>query len=323
MKRLAFCLMLAVIILLISLRLLLVGAFAAKVLDKSAYLDAWKGEVSRRSETMNGIFADIYDRTEGRFPVILVHGVNPTGKDSPDIVRVAEAFAQVGFKVIAPDFPRMKRQNVSSKDSDDLRAVVGAVEGDVGMVCISYGCGPALIAAASDGIRDRVRFIVTFAGYFDMVSQLRYIVTTTNNPLGYDKWTYAAANATQIGSDSDRYWEMFGATTNDEFERRFAALPADVSARIRSISPSRTISRLRARLIIVHGENDPCIPTSESLDLAAAAANLGIEHDLFVFHIYGHTRPDLPAVSWTTLKETYLPEGFKLLRLANAVLSQR
>ena len=239
MKRLAFCLM-TVIILLISLRLLLVGAFAAKVLDKGAYLDAWKGEVSRRSETMNGIFADIYDRgTEGRFPVILVHGVNPTGKDSPDIVRVAEAFAQVGFKVIAPDFPRMKRQNVSSKDSDDLRAVVGAVEGDVGMVCISYGCGPALIAASSDGIRDRVRFIVTFAGYFDMVSQLRSIVTTTNNPLGYDHWTSAAATATQIGSDSDREGDRLGGCSNGGVGGGCGGLGGAGSAGVGGCSPGR------------------------------------------------------------------------------------
>jgi pimeloyl-ACP methyl ester carboxylesterase len=272
----------------------------------------------------HGITFDLYSVRERRgFPLIMVHGVNATGKDNLDIVRVAESFAQIGFNVIVPDLTRMKQQSVSRQDIDDVLAVAETIPGKFGMVCISYGCGPTLVAAADDAVRDRVPFVVTFAGYFDMVAELRFMVTSPDNPLGYDKWRYAAANATLIGNDSERYWDMFRAGTAEEFDRRFADLPPEVAARIRAISPSGALPRLKARLIIVHGHDDPCIPLSQSMDLAAAAESLGIQHQLFVFSIYGHTQPQWPPLTWQTLKSTYVPEGLKMLRLANLVLSQR
>ena len=181
--------LLAIVLAVLLVRVLLVGAFVAKILGRNDYLDGWKGAVSRQTTTIAGIVSDNYSRNSNAgFPVVIVHGVNTTGKDNLDIVRVAQSFAQVGFQVIVPDLTRMKEQAVSRQDAEDVLKVLESVGGNVGIVCISYGCGPALIAAADADVRYRVQFVVTFAGFFDMVSQLRFLVTAPENPLGYDKW---------------------------------------------------------------------------------------------------------------------------------------
>ncbi len=320
----AALLLFAAVFVLFAYRLVLVTAFAAKILDHPQYLNLLKGPVSRTTQTSHGLTFDVYSPAVRRpATLMMIHGVNPTGKDHPDIIRIAETLSQVGFKVIVPDLTRMKRQSVSSQDSEDVLTVAQTFPEEFGMVCISYGCGPTLVAAAADAVRDRVRFVITFAGYFDMVSELRYMVTSPDNALGYDKWIYASANAAQIGNDSQKYWDMFRSSTTEEFDRRFADLPPEVIARVHAISPSHSVSQLKAHLIVVHGEDDPCIPVSQSRELDSAAESAGLEHNLFVFRIYGHTQPQWPALSWRSFGDTYVPEGFKMFRLANLVLSLR
>jgi len=50
-----------------------------------------------------------------------------------------------------------------------------------------------------------------------------------------------------------------------------AALPAETRVLLDALSPARHVSRLRARLVLVHGRDDPAVPVTESLRLAAAA----------------------------------------------------
>ncbi len=56
------------------------------------------------------LHADLYVPKEGglHFPLVIVHGVNPTGKDDEQLVLLAKNFARAGFLVMVPDFEGMK-----------------------------------------------------------------------------------------------------------------------------------------------------------------------------------------------------------------------
>src|SRR5437867_9322867 len=60
---------------------LLVLLLAAKILGYADALNAWQGAVSRRTIMRAGIPVDLYRGGNPVSPLLIVHGVNPTGKD--------------------------------------------------------------------------------------------------------------------------------------------------------------------------------------------------------------------------------------------------
>jgi hypothetical protein len=275
---------------------------------------------------------------------LFVHGVNTTGKDSPDISRISEVFAASGFRVLVPDFSRMKRQNVTAADIEDVATAFKSLASDAGIICVSYGCGPALIAAARPEIRNHVRFVLTFGAYFDLVDTLQFIVTEPTHALGYTKWEYLAANLDLINDPSDRtsleaiatgspeaqdielssegsaLLAVFLSANPSEFRMRLQAFPP-LRDRLAELSPSRHMQDLKTRLIIVHSSLDPCIPSSESDALAESAGRYHLPYTFTQLGFYAHTTPELPPFGISTLWRIYIPEGWKFVRVMNRVMS--
>jgi len=54
-----------------------------------------------------------------------------------------------------------------------------------GLLGISFAAGPTLKAAADPSIRDRVRFAVSFGGYYDTVNIIRYLTTGRDEYRGH------------------------------------------------------------------------------------------------------------------------------------------
>jgi len=324
---------------------------SAKVLKHGAVFDRWRGPVSRSTVWIGEMPADIYASARSRTQLLFVHGVNESGKDSADLRPAAEAFAGSGFRVIAPDFVRLKRQNVTPADVDDIVFLIQKLNADTGIVCASYGCGPALIAATRPEVRDRVLFVAVFGGYFDLHDTLQAIITGPPSPLAYSKWFYMGANidlvesrqsreqllaiATErrtqppekwrlssdgLDADASAMLALYESKTAEEFDQRLAVRPR-FKERIEQLSPSRYMDGLRAPLIVVHLGSDPSIPSVESRRLASAAAAHGVPCHLTILELHGHTRPDWPDPAGLNLLRFYLPEGWKFIRALNEVLS--
>lgn len=76
----------------------------------------------------------------------------------------------------------------------------------------------------------------------------------------------------QLGEEGRTVYAFVTATTPEEVIARFTLLPPKVQASIAGLDLSRhDLSRLGARLILVHGRNDAIIPYTESMRLARAA----------------------------------------------------
>jgi hypothetical protein len=263
---------------------------------------------------------------------------------------VAEALAGSGFRVVVPQFVRLTHQNVTPADVDDVTELFRSLDEDAGIICASYGCGPALIAASRPEIRDRVRFVLTFGAYYDLTETLRFVVIGPESPLAYSKWLYMVANADLLGSEdrselsliaaermreTAENWHLFGeglspnarallslfeSQDSTEFDRRLEQLPA-FKDRLERLSPSRYFNGIHARLIIVHMSTDPAIPAAQSAHMAEAAKVRHIPYTLTILDMQGHTRPTWPQFGLRNLFEFYVPGAWRFGKVVRQLLS--
>lgn len=268
--------------------------------------------------TVNDRPADLY-RLPGRARggLLLVHGLSRFGKSHPAFQRVAQSLARAGFVVLTPDFEALKAFHLSEADVTAVgRAVTGLLElapPPIGIIGVSFGAGPALLAATDPSIRDRVDFVGSLGGYYDLVDVVGFITTGWYEDTGrwtrvrqqeYNRWKLLAALTPYVADPRersrlhrivDRKLENPWMALREEIERlgpearhlvalvenrdreRIPSLLARLSPAIRTalerLSPAVSVRRLGARLLIAHGRDDDSIPFTESLKLARAAPN--------------------------------------------------
>lgn len=167
------------------------------------------------------IHADLYrSHKEGRrFPLLLVHGLGPAGKDDERLVLLANDLARAGFLVLVPELEGMKTLRIRTSEAEDIlesflslsRAEHAGPRG--GMMGIGYGSGPMLLAAADPRIRDKVGVVTTFGGYYELRTVMSFALTG-----GYEygkhrghvrpdaslRWMFAYKNLDLLRSASDR-----------------------------------------------------------------------------------------------------------------------
>jgi acetyl esterase/lipase len=329
-----------------------VAATSAQILGYRGTLAWGRQPVSKTPAMVGSMDADVYTTSRSHSQLLLVHGVNDSGKNAAEVKPISEGLANAGFRVVVPQFPRLTHQNVTPEDIDDVVTAFQWLGADGGILCASYGCGPALIAAARPEIHDHVRFVVAFGGYFDLIDQLRYIIIDQQDtPLAYSKWRYMGANADLLDTEEDRQdllaladerssrpveeWSLssenmhpgaramamlFESRDAAEYAARLPNVPR-LRDRIERLSPSRYVDGIRGRLIIVHIAEDPSISSRQSMALAEAAGAHQIPHSLTLINMYGHTRPVWPALGISTFFTFYVPESLKFGGVVHEIMS--
>lgn len=315
---------------------------------------------------------DLYRTQEGgpRGGLVLVHGLTEVGKDDPRIVWLGRLMARLGFGVLVPEFPglrAMRARNADVGEIVDSAAYFGSLRPTVradriGLVGFSYVAGPTLIAATDPAIADRVAFVVSFGGYYDLANVIRFITTghfahgdvrgwLPPNPVA--RWGFLQSNLDLLRDPEDRgileaiararaagtpasdvppldglsLWghALYRLLTNDDPERVEALigqLDPLVRDQIAFLSPARVIERLRADLVIIHGAHDDFIPYTESLRLAEAARDRARVH-LLITGLLGHMDPVRPSLNHRRARYRHLPEVWRVARVIRFVLAQR
>jgi len=259
--------------------------------------------------------------------LVLLHGLVPEGKDEPRLVWAAGLLARGGFAVLAPDLPGLRATRLRPADTEVVIQAVEALATEPGvradrtaLVGISVGAGPALLAAADPRIADRVGLVATLGGYADARELVRYF-TTGHYGFGDLRGhrvldpelvrAFLWLNLDLIGDAEDR--EAFAALLGGRpLPRRLGpegravaallanrdparvdalleALPAKIREVLAELSPLSRLARIRARLLLLHGRDDPAIPFTESLRLAAAAGPGRAR--LVLLSVIGHVDP--------------------------------
>jgi hypothetical protein len=312
-----------IVLLLVIRRALLVSILALKIIGDPAALDAWKGPVVHRTVEHAGMPIDIYGNDQSRSAILIVHGVNPTGKNSLDLVRISEGLAQSGFEVFVPDLAEMRKLHLTPEESGNIKEAFRFIGRDAGVACFSYGCGPAVAAAGDPSIRDHVRFVLAFGGYFDIRGALEFLVTGPEPPVAWAKSDYLAANPDLGATAAERRQvvSLFASATPEQFRMRFQNLSASIQTRLEAISPAKYLPQLRAPLILVHGLEDPVIPSQQSVEFAQAARARDLSCSLTLLRMYGHVNQVQPGLGVSSLAWFYIPEALRLLGVVNRLTS--
>ena len=318
------------------------------------------------------IAADIYYRPKSgkRAAILLTHGIIEDGKNDPRLIRFANSLARAGFVVLVPDLKGMKSFRILFSDVDDIVASVHYLasladivdESKMGIMGFSYAAGPTIMAAADPTLRDRVKFVVSFGGYYDPINVIRFITTGYYEygdekgflqPQPYGKWIFFMNNVDYVENDKDRK------VLREIFKNEQMDTPADVAPLLAELSPQgkylyelltnkdpkrvdelfkRIDPRVRdylaklsvaplipsvgARFIIGHGSTDPLIPYTESLRLADAVKDKSKVH-VAVLRLFTHVDPARRSFSAKEYLTVYVPSVFQFYSLVYDLLSQQ
>lgn len=295
--------------------------------------------------------------------LVLVPGAAPRGRDDPRLRALAGTFARLGFDVLVPEIPSLRRLRVRASHVRHIADAIGyagsrrggAARGSaIGVLAISYSVGPAVLAALEADVRDKVAFVVGIGGYYDLTAVVTFFTTGRYRlgprapwrfraPNAYGKWVFALSNAdfiesardrvnlraialrkrqdpnariadlvTQLGPEGARVYALIANRDPDRVPALLRGLPAAALRELRALDlAGRDFRRLRARLILIHGRDDPIVPHTESVKLARAVGEA--RASLFVVRSLNHV----------TFAKLDLSDLSVLLRAAGAVLAIR
>lgn len=281
--------------------------------------------------------ADVYHPLALRPPagLVLIHGLAPEGKDDPRLSQAARLLARAGFRVAVPTIPGLTRLRLRPEDAEPVVAAIRSLTGEahsrkVSVLGVSVGAGPALLAAADPRVADRVGTVLSLGGYASTVELLRYFLTGAYGyggaagrvaPRPEAARLFLRQNLDLLENAEDRRvldgWlaapglpppsGLFpqGAAVLSLVENRDPArvdalvreLPPGLQHLLVRLSPEQEISRISARLFLVHGRRDPAVPFTESLRLAAAARTKPGTRAVIV-GVLAHVEPEEGKPAW-------------------------
>lgn len=298
--------------------------------------------------------ADLYtpagDGTYGA--VLLFLGVNPAGRDDPRVVGLAEGLAQAGVVVLIPWSQEMTQKKVSAGEIESLvYAYEYLLENDrvdperSGMGGFCVGASFATVAAQDVRIRDRVKFVNFFGGYFD-AKDLTVSVTSASRfygdalePWMPDKLSVEVVSAhlidglpdsgerallervfiekdavldggilSEMSTEAQTVHRLLSGVSRSEADGLISGLPDEMRTELASISPTTMLQDLNARVLIMHDRQDKLVPSEESRRLADALSERGgVYHTEFsLFQHVDPTRPVSPPIYVRELFKLYL-----------------
>ena len=273
--------------------------------------------------------ADLYlPSGPGPHPAVLFFlGVAPPDRDESRVVALADGLARSGVVVMVPWLQSQLEHRISPEDVDSLVRGFQYLRGHesvdpdrVGVGGICTGASLVTIAAQDERIRDDVRFVNSFAGYYDAVDMVRAIgsrsrsygeavapwtpdsltlrvftnqmIEGVTDPDERELLTRALVDKAEWSEDELEslsregravYGILDGAPPN-EVDSLIADLPQSTMELLAEISPSTRIGDLKARVLIMHDRGDRLVPSEESRRLAdALGEDAGTYHTEFSF----------------------------------------
>jgi hypothetical protein len=116
---------------------------------------------------------------------LLVGGVQPAGIEEPRLTHFAREVAASGWAIVTPELPDLVSYRLTPRSTDmieDAATWLAAqrdltLDGQIGLVGISFAGGLSIVAAGRPSLRDRTRFVLSFGGHGDLPRVLRYLCT--------------------------------------------------------------------------------------------------------------------------------------------------
>jgi pimeloyl-ACP methyl ester carboxylesterase len=208
-------------------------------------------------------------------PLVLVHGLTPEGKDDPRLQRAARLLARAGFDVAVPTIPGLTHGRLRPEDAQPIIAALASRREPACLVSVSVGAAPAFLAAADSVVAGRVRMLLALGAHASALELIRFHLSGTD-PSGAARRAprhpeLARALIEANAELADPALRAALATGDPaSVEAAIVTLPASTRRLMAQLSPAQTVALIRAPIVLVHGRDDPAVPYTESLRLAAA-----------------------------------------------------
>jgi hypothetical protein len=240
-------------------------------------------------------------------------GVVPFGVDHPQVPVMGKALARAGFAALLYWSPAMRDFRLDPEDLENLPLVYDWLiqqpyvdPARSGLLGTCVGGSFALMAAASQLIRDRIAFIGAYAPFSSMWTFARDIASATvsgengREPWRVDQLTRKVfvhsvtavlepgeaeqlrggfANGSEpfaglaLSADGQAVYSLLTTRDQDEAEIALHRLPAIMLERFAALSPLNYLKDIHAPLIVLlHDRGDQVIPVGESRRLSSALA---------------------------------------------------
>ena len=267
--------------------------------------------------------ADLYlPGDSGTHSAVLYYmGVDPPDRDEERIVRLGNALARSGVVLMIPWLDTQDQKRIVPDDIDGLvrgfrylRSLEAVDPERVGVGGICTGASMTAIAAQDERIRDQVRFVHFFAGYYDAYDLVRAVGSRSRfygdgvSPWNPHSTTMAVLtrhlidgvkdaddqalltryfidrkirlddDVGSLGQQGTAVYRLLEGDSPEEVDKLMAQLSPETIDFLERISPSTHIDDLRARVLIMHDRADRLVPSEESRRLADA---LGDESDTY------------------------------------------
>jgi fermentation-respiration switch protein FrsA (DUF1100 family) len=243
--------------------------------------------------------------------LVLVHGLAPQGKDDPELRAAARLLARLGWAVAVPTVPGLTRLTLRPEDRGPVQAavagLVAAGHAPVGVIGVSLGAGPALLAAAEPGSRARLSAVLTLGGYASARELLRFALTGAYGFQGLHgrRAVDEAAVARFVAANQDLVDEAGRHLVDNRDPGRvdalLAALPSRTRALLDALSPEGRVAAVTAPVFLVHGRDDPAVPYTEALRLGRATAAAGRPARVVIVGAVGHVEAGPTAAALADL----------------------
>ncbi len=318
------------------------------------------------SSASGPVFLDIYEPTTppplipgGREAIIDVPGAGDN-RAVPQLVNLSQSLAREGVVVVNVGTPSLFDYQVSARDGEAvvqafkfLEHWPGVDPQRIGIFAFSVGDLLACVGAADPRIRDRVAFLGSLGGYFDVPSLLRIMgrraqdvdgQTQPWQPITTDLFVLArtvssllspaenkllqkafpltkfappltAQQQVQLSPSTAAFYHLLKGDEPDSVDRNLSALSPQMKALLIQLSPMSVIDQIRAPIHLMHDRNDESIPFTQSQEFAAALARIHHPYDFAAYGIFSHVqvRSDLD-------KAQLLSDGTKLFQVINSML---
>jgi pimeloyl-ACP methyl ester carboxylesterase len=247
----------------------------------------------------------------------MVHGASPLGPLDPRWVQLCLGIVAAGFIVLSPQYPAICRLRLTAEQPDEVAATISAAAADqtlcpVGrpaVMSVSFSGGISIIAAS----RAPAGPLLTIGAYGDARRTLRALLTDPSADwygvlIAIAHFSAPPLRAALLAVAEDDFHhhppapERYAAWLSRADATRFLALIGSPEVRQEVLLPllagpsplldaldaTAAIPHLPAPLTLVHGTDDDVIPPSESRDLAARCAALGLPVRLVITPLISH-----------------------------------
>lgn len=239
------------------------------------------------------------------------------GAEDLRLLNLANTFTRAGFLTVTP-FRENKELIVSASDKEDVIAAAKFILNkypeikNLGIFGISYGNGPAITASADPRIKESVKFIISFSGFYDFDSTINFIKTGKYSYKDISGQINPHPYALEILGNSAKKYNL---NLNEFLD---SAALKNIG---REISPSLAAGQLMADFFILHSTDDAYIPYTESMrlhDELRDRPNAITEFALTT--VFEHGVYKIPTAE--NIREHYIPSFKDFYRLIYLILEK-